>query len=130
MGKQISSKWKNAAVAVAFLFTLIVALCFMNWSASPADNWWQYLMMIISIIGCISTFLFDTASRSKRETAAKVVWLLSLGYFIYVGIDFIFREPRWSSWSFMLLAVLLLTSTSMNLYAMKKKTTNRHDYKR
>ena len=130
MGKLISSKWKNAAVAVAFLFTLIVALCFMNWSASPADNWWQYLMMIISIIGCISTFLFDTVSRSKRETAAKVVWLLSLGYFIYVGIDFIFREPRWSSWSFMLLAVLLLTSTSMNLYAMKKKTTNRHDYEK
>ena len=33
MGKQISSKWKNAAVAVAFLFTLIVALCFMNLNA-------------------------------------------------------------------------------------------------
>lgn len=130
MGKQISSKWKNAAVAVAFLFTLIVALCFMDWSASPADNWWQYLMMIISIIGCISTFLFDTASRSKKETASIIVWLLSLGYFIYMGIDFIFREPRWSSWSFMLLAVLLLTSTSMNLYAMKKKTTNRHDYEK
>ena len=120
MYKQISSRWKNAAVASAFLSTLIVALCFIDWSASPADNWWQYLMMIISIIGCISTFLLDTASRSKKETAAIIVWLLSLGYFIYMGIDFIFREPRWSSWGFVLLAALLLASTSMNLYAIKK----------
>ena len=121
MSNQISSKWKNVAVVSAFLLTLIVALCFMDWSASPADNWWQYLMMIISIIGCVSTFLFDTAKKSKKEVAAKIIWLFSLGYFIYVAIDFIFREPRGSSWSFILLAALLLASTSLNLCAIKNK---------
>ena len=121
MSNQISSKWKNVAVVSAFLLTLIVALCFMDWSASPADNWWQYLMMIISIIGCVSTFLFDTGTKSKKEVAAKIIWLFSLGYFIYVAIDFIFREPRGSSWSFILLAALLLASTSLNLCAIKNK---------
>lgn len=78
-------------------------------------------MMIISIIGCVSTFLFDTATKSKKEVAAKIIWLFSLGYFIYVAIDFIFREPRGSSWSFILLAALLLASTSLNLCVIKNK---------
>lgn len=111
---------KRVIAATAFFATVVVALFFVDYSdLSLSNNWWQFLMIGTSLIGFLVIVTSKTSNSSSRKTATLIVWILVVLYAIYVFVyGIIMRE---FNFSLSLLAVLLLASSSYNLYESRKR---------
>lgn len=111
---------KKIGGVFTFALTAGIAVAFIDYQdLSINNNLWQYIMIIIACIGCAGIFLFSNLTANKRRKGIIVVWFLSILYFFYIlASSIIFKETDWRFW---LLAVLLVASTSLNLWESRNK---------
>ena len=109
---------KNTAIKIlaiaAFIITIVVALLFANYREFTfKNNWWQLFLIVISASGAIGALFIDKAKESTKFLGTIIVWALSLTYAVFICVGCFLNHSL--EISFIVLAILLLTSTSLSL---------------
>lgn len=109
---------KKLAAIIAFIITITIAMVFLDYSdLNFKTNLWQYLMIVISIVGIVAIFFEKNFNDNKKKKTTIIVWILALLYFIFIIISYVLKRE---SGSLVLLATILLISTSLNVYDIIK----------
>lgn len=109
---------KKLAAIIAFIITITIALVFLDYSdLNFKTNLWQYSMIVISIVGIVAIFFEKNFNDNKKKKTTIIVWILALLYFIFIIISYVLKRE---SGSLVLLATILLISTSLNVYDIIK----------
>lgn len=109
---------KKLAAIIAFIITITIAMVFLDYSdLNFKTNLWQYSMIVISIVGIVAIFFEKKFNDNKKKKTTIIVWILALLYFIFIIISYVLKRE---SGSLVLLATILLISTSLNVYDIIK----------
>lgn len=117
---QNSQKSRKVVGYFAFAFSLIIALLFFNTTDySFSTNWWQYCMIILSVLGFVFIGFISNINETARGKFAIIFLPISFLYLLAVVV-FCISFKTFDILK-LLVAVLMLASAIINYRNIKNK---------